>query len=339
MYRGRVDSRRWKRTAYRMVETAARLVLACALTWAGSAGAQDYPTRPLRFIVGFPPGGSTDVAARVIVPRLAERLGQPVLIEARSGAGGNIAVDTIAKAAPDGHTIGFGVSGALTLNVTLQPNLPYDPLKDIAPVTLAAISPLVLAVGAPTPLHSVRELIAYARPRAGELSYATGGEGTAMHLAGAMLNLLAGLELIHVPFKGNSATAAALVGGQVPIAILDLTSARAFMRAGRIRALGVTSAKRTLLAPEIPTLAESGLPGFEVVSWFGVIAPAGTPSAILTRLNAELVGVLTEPESRDKLMTLGLEPAPSSQGEFADLIRTEIPRLAKLIRTSGIRVE
>lgn len=314
-------------------------MLACALTWAASAAAQDYPTRPLRFIVGFPPGGSTDVTARVIAPRLAERLGQPVLIEARSGAGGNIAVDTIAKAAPDGHTIGFGVSGALTLNVTLLPHLPYDPLKDIAPVTLVAINPLVLAVGAPTPLYSVRELIAYARPRAGELSYATGGEGTAMHLAGAMLNLLAGLEMIHVPFKGNSATAAALVGGQVPLAILDLTSARAFMRAGRIRALGVTSTKRSSLAAEIPTLAESGLPGFEVVSWFGVIAPAGTPSAILTRLNAELVGVLTEPESRDKLMALGLEPAPSSQGEFADLIRREISRLAKLIRTTGIRVE
>ena len=313
--------------------------LVCTLTAAGVAVAQDYPLRPLRFIVGFPPGGGIDLAARVIAPRLAERLGQPVMIEARAGAGGSIGVDTVAKAAPDGHTIGFGVSGALTLNVTLRPSLSFDPLKDIAPVTLVAVTPLVLAAAARIPVHSVRELIAYARTRAGQLSYATAGEGTAMHLSGAMLNHLAGIELVHIPFKGNAATAASLVGGQVELAVLDLTSARAFLRAGRIRALGVTSATRTQLAAQIPTIAESGLPGFDVISWFGIIAPGGTPYDVLTRLNSELVGVLTEPESRARLMSAGLEPAPSSPEEFAALIRSEIPRLERLIRTTGLKLD
>lgn len=314
------------------------LAAACALLWTGGAAAQGYPDRPLRFIVGFPPGGSTDVAARVIAPRLAERLGQPVLVDNRAGAGGNIGVDTIAKAAPDGYTIGFGVSGALTINLTLQ-RLPYDPLMDIAPVTLAAFNPLILVAGTDAPAASVRELIAYARPRPGRMAFATGGTGTAMHLSGALLNALAGIELVHVPFKGNSAAAAGLIGGQVPFAVLDLTSAQPFVRAGRMRALGVTSARRTPLAPEIPTIAESGVPGFEVVSWFGIIAPAETPAEIVTRLNAELVGVLTSPDSRQKLMTAGLEPAPSSQEEFGSLIRAEILRLAKLIRSAEIRAE
>ena len=312
-----------------------------ALVWIGAAGAQTagYPNKPLRFMVGFPPGGSTDVAARVIAPRLAERLGQQIVIDNRAGAGGNIGVDAIAKSAPDGYTIGFGVSGALAVNVTLQPNLPYDPLKDIAPLALAVINPLVLCVAPKTPVASVRELIAYAKPRAGQLSYATGGSGTAMHLSGAMLNLMAGIELVHVAYKGNGAAAAGLVGEQIPAAIVDLTSARSFIRAGRIRALGVTSAKRTQLAPEIPTIAESGVPGFEVTSWFGVIAPGGTPADIVALLNAELIAVLNSPDIRDRLAAVGLEPAPGTSDEFAALIRSEIQKYARLIKSSGIRIE
>jgi tripartite-type tricarboxylate transporter receptor subunit TctC len=310
----------------------------CVAMGATGASGQGYPNRALRFVVGFPPGGSTDVAARIIAPRLGERLGQPVLVDNRAGAGGNIGVDTIAKSAPDGYTIGFGVSGALTINVLLQ-SLPYDPLKDVAPLTLAVINPLVLAGGMDAPAASVRELVAYVRPRPGRLTYATGGTGTAMHLSGAMLNALAGIELVHVPYKGNSATAAGLIGGQVPFAVLDLTSAQPFIRAGRMRALGVTSAKRTPLAPEIPTIAEAGLPGFEVISWFGIIAPGGTPPEIVTRLNAELVWVLTHPESRDRLMAAGLEPSPSSQEEFGALIRAELAKMAGVIRASGIKAD
>jgi tripartite-type tricarboxylate transporter receptor subunit TctC len=317
---------------------AAACAWACVFNWAGGAAAQGYPNRPVRFIVGFPPGGSTDVAARVITPRLAERIGQPVLIDIRAGAGGSIAVDAIVRSAPDGYTIGFGASGALTINTTLQ-SLPYDPVRDIAPVTLVATTPMLLAAGPATPVQSLRELLAYARPRPGRLEFATGGTGTAMHLSGAMLNALAGVELVHVPFKGNSATAAALIGGQVPLAVLDLTSAQPFLRAGRMRALAVTSARRTALAPGIPTMAEAGVPGFDVVSWLGIIAPAGTPSDVVTYLNAELVGILTHADSRERLVAAGLDPVPSSQEEFGALVRAEIPRLAKLIRESGVRGE
>lgn len=319
-----------------------KVVLAIAAgLWVGGAIAQTggYPSKPIRFMVGFPPGGSTDVAARLIAPRLAERLGQQLIIDNRAGAGGNIGVDAVAKAPPDGYTIGFGVSGALAVNVTLQPNLPYDPLKDLAPVALAMINPLVLCTALETPAASVQELIAYAKPRPGRLSYATGGSGTAMHLAGAMLNLMAGIELVHVAYKGNSAAATGLVGNQIPVAVVDLTSARSFIRAGRIRALGVTSAQRTQLAPEIPPLAQLGLPGFDVTSWFGVIAPAGTPADIVAYLNAELIAVLKSPEMRGKLAAAGLEPVPGTSDEFAALIASEIQKYAKLIRSSGIRIE
>lgn len=316
-------------------------IVLAGLAWTGGAGAQTagYPGRPIRFMVGFPPGGSTDVAARLIAPRLAERLGQQIYVDNRAGAGGNVGVDAIAKSAPDGYTIGFGVSGALAVNVTLQPNLPYDPLRDLAPIALAMTNPLMLCTSPESPLGSLQELIAHARPRPGRISYATGGSGTAMHLSGAMLNLLAGIELVHVAYKGSSAAATGVVGNQVPVAIVDLTSAKAFVRAGRIRALGVTSARRTPLAPEIPTLAELGLAGFDVTSWFGVVAPAGTPADIVALLNAELIAVLKAPEMRDKLAAAGLEPVPGTSDEFAALIRSEIRKYAQLIRTSGIRIE
>lgn len=321
---------------------ACRIAIALAgLAWTGIALTQTagYPGRPIRFMVGFPPGGSTDVAARLIAPRLAERLGQQIYVDNRAGAGGNIGVDAIAKSAPDGYTIGFGVSGALAVNVTLQPNLPYDPLRDLVPIALAMINPLVLCTAPETPAASLQELVAYAKPRPGRLSYGTGGSGTAMHLSGAMLNLLAGIDLVHVAYKGNSAAATGLVGNQIPVAVVDLTSARSFIRAGRIRALGVTSAQRTPLAPEIPTLAELGLAGFDVTSWFGVVAPAGTPADIVALLNAELIAVLKAPEMRDKLAAAGLEPVPGTSDEFAALIRSEIRKYAQLIRTTGIRME
>jgi tripartite-type tricarboxylate transporter receptor subunit TctC len=316
------------------------IAMVCASV-SGAAFAQTagYPAKPIRFVIGFPPGGSTDVAARLIAPRLTERLGQPLIMDNRAGAGGNIGVDAIAKSAPDGYTIGFGVSGALAVNVSLQPDLPYDPVKDIAPIALAVINPLVLCTAPDTPVTSVRELIGYAKSRPEKVVYATGGTGTAMHLSGAMLNRMAGIELTHIAYKGNGAAATGLVGSQVPVAIVDLTSARAFIRAGRIRALGVTSAKRTQLAPEIPTIAESGLPGFDITSWFGVIAPAGTPADIVALLNAELIAVLKDPGIRERLAAAGLEPLPGTSDEFRTLIRSEIDKYARLIKVSGIRVE
>ena len=317
------------------------VVVGLAMLAAGNARAQTagYPAKPIRFIVGFPPGGSTDVAARLIAPRLSARLGQPLVMDNRAGAGGNVGVDIVAKSAPDGYTIGFGVSGALAVNVALQPNLPYDPLRDVVPVMLAMINPLVLCASTEAPVASVRELIGYAKQRPGRLNYATGGSGTAMHLSGAMLNLMAGIELVHVAYKGNGAAATGLVGGQISVAVVDLASSRSFIRAGRIRALGVTSARRTQLAPEIPTIAESGIPGFDVTSWFGVIAPAGTPADIVALLNSELIAVLSQPELRERLAVAGLEPAPGTADDFGALIRAEIDKYARLVKSSGIRIE
>ncbi len=318
------------------------LVLAGACIAYGStvsAQTAGYPSRPIRFIVGFPPGGSTDVAARLIAPRLAERLGQPVQLEARAGAGGTIGVDAIAKAAPDGYTIGFGVSGALAVQAALQPGLSYDPVKDIAPITLVVINPLVLVANLDAPAASVRELITYVKPRPGRIAFGTGGSGTAMHLAGAMLNLMADMELVHVLYKGNGAAVAGLLGGQVPFAIVDLTSAHGFIRAGRIRALGVTGTRRSPLAPGIPTIGEAGVPGFDVTSWFGVIAPGGTPADIVALLNAELVASIDSPDVREKLAAVGLEPAAGSSDEFGALVRSEIRKYSKLIKSSGIRIE
>lgn len=323
---------------------ATKFLIALVVAWfdlGGAACAQTagYPSRPIRFIVGFPPGGSTDVAARLIAPRLAERLGQPLQIEARAGAGGTIGVDTVAKAAPDGYTIGFGVSGALAVQAALRGGLPFDTLRDIAPVTLAVINPLVLVANLDAPAASVRELITYTRPRPGAIAFGTGGSGTAMHLAGAMLNLMAEIELVHVLYKGNGAAVAGLLGAQVPFAIVDLTSAKGFIRAGRVRALGLTGAKRSPLAPGIPTIAESGVPGFDVTSWFGVIAPGGTPADIVALLNAELLAAINSPDVREKLAAVGLEAAAGSSDDFGELIRSELRKYAKLVKSSGIRIE
>lgn len=322
-----------------------RTVLGAALTlvacWAGGAMAQsqEYPNKPIRFMVGFPPGGSTDVAARLIAPRLAERLGQPVIIDNRSGAGGNLAVEAIAKSAPDGYTIGFGVSGSLTINVTLQPNLPYDTLRDLTPITMAVNNPLILVANASFPVKDVRELVAFARSKPGPIAFGSGGTGTAMHLAGALLKLTAGVDLVHVPYKGTNPAVNDLVGGQIPLAIVDVASALKFIKAGRIHALGVTGAKRAEMASDIPTISESGAPGFYVLSWFGIVAPARLPQEIVKRLNADLRAVLEAPDLRERFFATGLEPAPTSPEEFGNIIKSEISRWAKVIKDAGIQVE
>ena len=304
------------------------------------AGAQSYPSKPIRFIVGFPPGaGSADVSARAIAPKLARRQGQPVVVDNRAGAGGNIGVDAIAKSPPDGYTIGFGATGSLAVSVTLQPNLPYDPLKDVAPLTLSMLLPQILVVNVSTPVNSVQELIAFAKARPGELAFGTAGNGTAMHLAGEMLNLMTGISLVHVPYKGGYAAATDLIGGQIPLAIIDLATAKAFVRAGRMRELAMTSAQRTPLAPELPTLSESGVPGLAAPSWFGIIAPAGTPPGIVAKLNSELVAVLKSPEVREKMMSAGIEPLSSTSEEFAAFIRSEIEKYARFIKSAGIKAQ
>jgi len=299
--------------------------------------AQAWPAKPIRFIVSFPPGGSADIIARALAQKLSEpgSLGQQVLVDNRAGAGGNIGVDLAAKSAPDGYTIVLGAAGAIVINQSLMGGLPYDPQKDLAPISLLATIPIVLAVHPSTPANSVRELIALARSK--PLAFASAGNGTAMHLSGELFKLKAGLDLQHVPYKGSGPAVADLMGGQVPVAFVDLSSALPHIRSGRVRALAVAGGKRTITAPEIPTIAESGVPGYDAVGWFGLFAPAGTPRDIINRLNAEVRRIMQLPDVRERALASGAEPAADTPEEFAAYIRTEIPKWAEVVKVSGAK--
>jgi tripartite-type tricarboxylate transporter receptor subunit TctC len=313
--------------------------------WIGGAAAQSpalvqgYPNRPIRFIVTFPPGGSTDLVARAIAPRLSERLGQQILVDNRPGAGGSIGMDMVAKAAPDGYTIGLGAAGALAVNVSLYSRMPFDPVKDLTPVCMVAMIPFLLVAHPSVPANSLGELLTLAKAKPGQLSLGHGGNGTAMHLSGELLRLMAGVDFAQVPYKGSGPAATDVIAGQLPLAVVDVPSALAQVKAGRLKALGVTTAQRIFAAPEIPTLAESGVPGYESTGWFGVVAPAGTPPGIVARLNAEIVSALKDPVIRDRVLAAGAEPAPGTPEEFAALIKSEIPKWARVIKVAGVKVD
>lgn len=315
---------------------AAAMVAAAPLAFAQG---DTYPNRPIRFYAGFPPGGVADIVARIIAPGLSARLGQPVVIDNRAGAGGVIGVDSVAKSLADGYTMGFGVSGALTSSVTLLPKLPYSPTKDIAPVSLVISNPLLLAVPASSGIQNMREFIAAAKAAQGKFNYGTAGAGTAMNLAGELLKQMAGIEMTHVAYKGSSPAAMDLLGGQLSAAVLDLATAKPHMLSGRFKALGLTSGKRTTLAPEIPTIKEAGVPGYEFDSWFGLVMPAATPPAILARVHTELVAVLRDPAVRQQLLDAGTDPAPGTPAEMAAQIKKEIELTSRLIKTAGIKIE
>jgi len=316
-----------------------RTILVAALTlWAGLAGAQPYPSKPIRFIVSFPPGGSADLVARAIAPRLSERLGQPVLVENRPGAGGNIGVDAVAKAAPDGHTIGLAAAGALAVNASLYPSMPFNPEKDLAPITALAMIPFFI-VAHPSQPPTLAEVIAAAKARPGALAYGHGGNGSAMHLSGELLKMMAGVNLVAVPYKGSGPVAADVLAGQVPLGVVDIPSAIANVRAGKLRALAVTTARRVQAAPEVPTVAEAGIAGYEAIGWFGAVAPAGTPEAIVQRLAAEMRAALDAPDIRSRMIAAGAEPFASSPQEFAAFIRAEARKWAEVIRTAGVKAE
>jgi len=285
------------------------LVAAVAALWLGVAAAQqNYPTKSIRFIVTFPPGGSADLIARALAPILSDRLRQQVLVENRPGAGGNIGMEVVAKAAPDGYTMGLGAAGALAVNVSLYPNLPYDPAKDFAPVSNVAFVPFFLIANPSLPVNNLQELVALASAKPGELMLGHGGNGTAMHLSGELFKLMAKIQLVNVPYKGSGPAAVDTMGGQLPLAIVDVASAITQVKAGRLKALAVTTAKRISVAPDVPTFAEAGLPGYEAIGWFGVVMPAGTPPAIVGRMNTELVAALKRQEIRERVIAAGAEP-------------------------------
>ena len=319
-----------------------RVVCACALVASllpDAGHAQAYPTKPIRLVVPFPAGGSLDVVARAIGQRLAEAWGQPVIIDNRPGAGGNIGADLVAKSAPDGYTILEGALSTHAVNASLYRKLPYDPIKDFAPITLVAITPNVLVLNRAFPVNSVPELIAYAKAHPGALSFGSGSNGSAGHLAGELFKSETGIAMVHVPYKGGAPALQALLAGDTQLMFDNLANSTPQLKAGKLKALAVTTAKRSPLAPELPTLAESGLPGFDIYTWWGLLAPAGTRPEIIAKWNAEVTRILGTPEMRAFFAQEGAEPAPTTPDEFAALIRGETIKYARIVKDSGAKVD
>lgn len=312
------------------------LLLSALSAWAQT---EAWPAKPVRLVVTFPPGGSSDAAARIVAPRLAERLGQPVVIDNRPGAGGGVGLDLVAKAPADGYTIVLASAGGLTANPSLYKKLSYDPARDFAPITTFGTSPFVLLASPTLAASNVNDLLKLVRTQPGRLSYASGGNGTAMHLSGELLKSMAKVHIVHIPYRGSGPALMAVVGGETQLAIADITTAAAQIKSGRVKALGVLSKGRSPLAPDIATLNESGLPGYESVGWFGILAPAGTPAPVVQRLNAEITAVLKSPEVRERFAAAGLEPLPSTPDEMAELMKSESVKWARVIKESGASVD
>ncbi len=301
--------------------------------------AQSYPSKPVRFISPYAPGGGTDIMARTLAQKLSENLGRQVVVENRPGGGGIVGTETVAKAPPDGYTILLGSKGPLTVNPALYSKLPYDTLRDLAPISLVSMVPAVLAVHPSLPVKSVKELIALARARPGELTFSSSGNGGSGHLSGEQFATLAGVKMVHVPYRGTGPATTALLSGEVTMSFGNLVALMPHVQAGQLRALAVTSAKRTSAAPQLPTVAESGLRGYEYVTWYGVLAPAGTSKDIIAKLNAELVKIARQPDMREKLTGEGGEVVGSTPEEFANYIKSELASSAKLVKSVHVRLD
>ena len=313
------------------------LALLGALIASGVFAQGAWPSKPVKFIVPFPPGGGADATARIVALELSKTLAQQFVVENRGGGGGTIGVAAGMKSPPDGYTVFLGTPGPMVVSPTLLPDLPYDPTRDMAPVSKLATTSLLLAVPGSSSVRSLQDLIAAAKARPGSLSYATGGNGTSHHLAGELLKQMTGIDMTHVPYKGTAPATTDTLAGQVSAGVLDLHSSLPHVRSGKLRSLGTTGAKRAAFAPDIATLAESGLPGFDVTTWFIVGAPAGVPRDIIMRLNAELARALATPDVRERILASGNEPISSSPEELGAFIRDEIAKWAKVIKASGVK--
>jgi tripartite-type tricarboxylate transporter receptor subunit TctC len=300
---------------------------------------QSFPAKTARIVVPFPPGGPLDATGRLLAQQLSERWGQSIVVENKPGAGGNIGADYVAKSAPDGYTIVMGALSTHAVNPSLYAKMPYDAQKDFAPITLVAITPNVLVVNPALPVDSVHALIAYAKARPGQLSFGSGSIGSAGHLAGELFKIDAGVDIVHVPYKGAAPAMQALLAGDTQLMFDNLANAMAQVKAGKLRAMAVTTAERSKLAPELPTMAESGLQGFDISTWFGLFAPAGTPPDVVAKWNADVTRILTAPDMRDRLLAQGAEPAPDSPADIARFIAAEAAKYARIVRTSGAKVD
>jgi len=316
-------------------------LLTCMMTLACAANglAQTYPAKPIRFYTPYPPGGTTDILARLIGAKLYESWGQPVIVDAKPGAGGNIGTDFVAKSPADGYTILMGASGPLAINVSLFSKLPYDPVKDLAPVILTASVPLILVTHPSLPVKNVKEFIALMKSRPGQFNYASAGPGSPQHLTAEMFKFMAKVDMAHIPYKGSGPAIVDLVGGQIPFAFESMIPVLPHVKAGKLRALAVTSAKPSPVLPEIPTVAESGVPGFESIAWYGVVAPAGMPRDIIAKLNAEMARILNLPDIKQRLIEMGSPPVAGTPDQFGALIKSEIVKWGKVVKQAHVSLD
>ncbi len=312
----------------------------CAFSMSsGFAQTKDmYPTKPIRLIVGFSPGGSADSVGRALAEGLSTRLGQPVIVENKAGANGNIAADIVARSAPDGYTLYFPSIGH-AVNVSLYKNLSYDPVNDFTAIGSVFSAPNMLVVNAKSPYNTLGDVIAAAKANPGRLTFASSGSGTSVHLSAVLFEKMAKIDMIHVPYKGTGSAMPDVISGQVDMSFPNLPSAVPQVKANNLKALGVTTAKRSAAAPGVPTIAESGLPGYDMATWYGLVAPANLPANIRNRLNKELQGILADPNFRDKLIAQGADPMPGTPEQFAAFIKSEIERWRKLIAQSQITID
>ncbi len=318
---------------------AAMLAAACFLPAGLHAQPADFPNKPIRMVVTFPPGGSADAVVRMIVPRLNEKLGQQVVVDNRPGAGGNIGLNLVAKAQPDGYTLGVGAAGALAANSSLYAQMPFDPLKDLEPVSMLAAIPFVIVGNPSLAPRSLKDLIALAKAQPDKLSIGHGGNGTAMHLSAALFTQMADIKLVEVPYKGTGPAVLGVLGNQIPLAMADLPAALQQIKAGKLIAYAVTSSQRLPMLPDVPTASEAGLTGYDSTGWFGIVAPAGTPRTIITKLNAEITAALNDEQIKANMRNLGVEPAPGTPEAFDAYIRSETQKWAKVIKQANIKLD
>jgi tripartite-type tricarboxylate transporter receptor subunit TctC len=319
--------------------TVSFLLLGTVMVGSWAVAADNYPAKPIRLIVPFPPGGPADALARIVGEKMAASLGKAIVVENRPGAGGNIGMEVGAKAAPDGYTLVLAPAGNLTLNPSLYRSIPYVVGRDFAPITVLATVPNILVVHPSIPAKTVTELMQYAKAHPGELNFSSPGNGSGAHLAGELLKSMAAVDMTHIPFNGIAPAVTAVLGGQVQVMFAGAPSVLQHVKSGKLRALGVASLARIAAAPDLPTLAESGFPGFDVTSWYGIVAPAGTPSQVIDRLHSEMTKALNEPDVREKLAGLGAEPVGNTPAEFAATIRSETAKWSKIVKDAKITAE
>jgi tripartite-type tricarboxylate transporter receptor subunit TctC len=322
-----------------MIKATIRIAGALALALATTVNAQSWPARPIKYIVPFAPGGTTDILARMVAPKLSEALGQPVVVENKPGQAGSLGAAELARAAPDGHTIGGGTISSHAINVSLYSRLPYDPLKDFSPITMLATLPNMLVVHPSIPANSVQELVAFLKANPNRHSFGSAGNGTSQHMSGELFKTMTGVQMQHIPYKGSGPMIPDLLAGTISMSFENITTAYPPVKAGKLKALAVTSAKRSFVAPEVPTMAEAGLTGYDISSWQALFAPAGVPKPIIDRLYSETAKALKAPEVTKRLQDLGLDAGGITPQELGQVIRTEIPKLGKVVRDSGAKVD